>query len=64
MLLPIHFDETRTRYAQEDHIHLIVEVLLDAALCLDTHRVGVEIAAHPEGPDHPHPPVKRRGDLA
>ena len=53
MLLPIHFDETRTRYAQEDHIYLIVDVLLDPTFRLKTHRVGVEIAARPEGPDHP-----------
>jgi hypothetical protein len=63
-MLPIHFDDTRTRCAQEDHIYLIVDVLLNAAHRLETHRVCVEIAARPEDRDHAHPPVKRRGDFA
>jgi len=64
MFLPIHLDETRTRYAYDDHIYLIVDVLPDATTRLESHEVGVEFAARFEGPDHPRASASRCGDLA
>jgi hypothetical protein len=64
MLSPIHFDEARTRDAQDDHVYLIVDVLPDAVSRLEAHEVGVELATSFEGPEHPRASAGRRGDLA
>ena len=47
MLLPVHPDETPARYADDDHLHLVVDVLADAAARPETEQVGVELAGRP-----------------
>ena len=52
MLLAVHAHGARAVHACEEHVHLVVDVLSDATSGVEAHKVGVEILAPFERPDH------------
>src|SRR5919199_3600577 len=53
MLLPTHAHEPRAGHADEQHVDLVVLVLLDTTSRVEAHQIGVEVIASLERPDYP-----------
>ncbi len=53
MLMPIYRDDTRPRDPHDEHVHLFVNVLVDAASDREFHQVDVKVGVLFQGPDHP-----------
>jgi hypothetical protein len=51
--LAVHLYEPGARYAHEDDVDLLVDVLSDPPPSAKAHQVGVEILARAQGPDYP-----------
>jgi hypothetical protein len=63
MLLAVHAHGPGPGHAQEDYIHLVVDVLPDAPSGVEAHQVGVQVTAPFESPDHPCSTFGRRGEF-
>jgi hypothetical protein len=51
--VPVHLDHARPRHSHEEHVYLIVDVLIDAPSRRKPHQVGVELRALLQGLDRP-----------
>ena len=61
MFLSVYRNESRLRNSQDDHLDLIVYAFFDAMSGAEPHQVGVQVAAHIQGPDHSGAIVCSRG---